>query len=201
VRPPTGSKPRPGAAPKPTRKPAPKPAAKPVAKPKPKPVAKPAKAAGKAAAKPKARRASISAPAFAPVNAGIACPIAGPYHVSDSWGARRGGGRAHEGTDVMGRYGAPVYAYAGGTVTRTTYNRGLGGTTVWVRGDGGTTYYYAHLSSIAVRPGQRVRPGQPIGANGSSGNASEGAPHLHFEVHPGGHGPVNPYPYIRRACT
>jgi murein DD-endopeptidase MepM/ murein hydrolase activator NlpD len=39
---------------------------------------------------------------------------------------------------------------------------------------------YAHLSSAAVKPGQRVERGQFIGRTGSSGNST--GPHLHFEV-------------------
>jgi murein DD-endopeptidase MepM/ murein hydrolase activator NlpD len=39
---------------------------------------------------------------------------------------------------------------------------------------------YAHLESMKVRSGQRVRAGQQIGTVGMSGQAV--APHLHYEV-------------------
>ena len=52
--------------------------------------------------------------------------------------------------------------------------------------------FYAHLSSAAVRVGDRVAPAQVIGATGESGNARGMAAedqHLHFEIrtepHPG----------------
>jgi peptidoglycan LD-endopeptidase LytH len=63
-------------------------------------------------------------------------------------------------------------------------------------------YFYAHLSRYAVRAGTRVRAGQLVAYNGQSGNARYSAPHVHFEVHPGGPGssPANPYADVRRAC-
>jgi peptidoglycan LD-endopeptidase LytH len=138
----------------------------------------------------------------APVSGGgIACILARPYSYVDSWGAARSGGRSHQGTDVMAPYGAQVYAYTAGVVSResTSVNGGL---QLYLQGDNGVEYFYAHLSRYAVPAGTRVRAGQLVAYNGNSGNAPANAPHVHFEVHPGGPGstPVNPYPYVQRAC-
>lgn len=130
-----------------------------------------------------------------------ACIFSGAHDYRDTWGAPRSGGRRHQGTDVFAAHGAPVYAFTDGTVQRYS-SSALGGIGLYVWGDDGVQYYYAHLASYApgVWPGERVEAGQLVAYNGASGNASMSAPHVHFEVHPGGGGAVNPYHWLTPVC-
>lgn len=137
-----------------------------------------------------------------PGQSGIyACPLQLPYTFRDTWGAPRSGGRRHKGVDMFAPYGAPVFAITAGEISRLS-NGGLGGLSVYLRGDDGNEYYYAHLAAIeeGYGPGRRVEAGELVASNGDSGNARGGAPHVHFQVAPGGGGPVNPYPYTAAAC-
>lgn len=127
------------------------------------------------------------------------CVVSGPRHFSNDWGAPRGGGsRRHKGNDIFAPHGAPVLAVVNGTVTRHR-SGGLGGLAIYLWGEG-NEYYYAHLSRFTSQPGQQVSAGQQIGANGNTGNARGGAPHVHFEIHPGGGSAINPYPSLIQVC-
>lgn len=57
----------------------------------------------------------------------------------------------------------------------------------------GLTSHYGHLESFKVKPGQKVRAGQMIGAVGSTGRVT--GPHLHLEVRKDGV-PLNPQRYL-----
>jgi murein DD-endopeptidase MepM/ murein hydrolase activator NlpD len=127
------------------------------------------------------------------------CPVSRPYSYADTWGAPRSGGRTHKGTDIMNPLGNTVHAIVDGVVSRQT-NSSLGGISLYLRGDDGNEYYYAHLMRYASSVGQRVKAGELIAINGQTGNARYTAPHVHFEVHPGGGAPVDPYPYVKAAC-
>jgi hypothetical protein len=57
----------------------------------------------------------------------------------------------------------------------------------------GLETWYCHLSSVAVRPLQRVSAGELLGHTGATGNVT--GPHLHLEVRVNGM-PVDPLPYL-----
>ena len=130
-----------------------------------------------------------------PVVTDFTCPIRGPLTFTDTWGAPRGGGRSHEGTDLMNPYGTPNVAVVSGTFE--THHSGLGGLSIYLHGDDGHTYYYAHLSQI-VGPDRRVAQGELIARTGSSGDAT--TPHTHFEFHPNGGRAVPSYSLLRAHC-
>ncbi len=85
--------------------------------------------------------------------------------------------RAHNGVDYYAPMGAPVNAVAPGVVTLAGWTNG-GGRTVKVRHPNGYDTEYLHLSSIAVRAGQRISQGDLVGKVGKTGLAT--GVHLHY---------------------
>lgn len=129
-----------------------------------------------------------------------ACPVAGAVSFTDSWGAPRSGGRSHKGVDMIAARGVPIVAIFSGKISRFSTSS-LGGNSIYFVSDDGDLYYYAHLDGYAdVGTGEQVAAGTVIGYNGSTGNAPDYLPHLHFEYHPGGGSAVNPYPLVRGLC-
>jgi peptidoglycan LD-endopeptidase LytH len=128
---------------------------------------------------------------------GLICPVQGPVSFVDSWHAPRPGGRPHEGVDLMAPRGTPNVAVVSGSVTMKS--GGAAGNGVYLQGDNGDLYRYFHLDAYAGGARQ-VGQGEVIGYTGNTGDASGGAPHTHFEIHPGGGGAVNPYPVVSGIC-
>jgi murein DD-endopeptidase MepM/ murein hydrolase activator NlpD len=99
----------------------------------------------------------------------------------------------HKGIDFGAAKGTPVHATASGTVIAAgpiAENDGKYGTTVIID-HGAQRSLYAHLNSVAVKPGQRVQAGERIGAVGETGLAT--GPHLHLEVRQDGRN-IDPAP-------
>jgi peptidoglycan LD-endopeptidase LytH len=114
-------------------------------------------------------------------------PVEGikPTALRDTFADKRALGRPHEAIDIMARKGTPVHAVEDGTIAKL-FRSAAGGLTIYQFDPSGTfCYYYAHLDSYAssLREGQLVRRDQVIGYVGSTGNASESAPHLHFAIY------------------
>lgn len=125
----------------------------------------------------------------------------GTFNFRDTWGHPRSGGRRHKGTDVFAPMNQPTFAFTAGVIERHSNSR-LGGIGLYLRGDDNNLYYYAHLASIDANGavGNRVEAGELVAYNGYSGNADPWAPHVHFELHPGGGAPINPYPWLAAVC-
>jgi murein DD-endopeptidase MepM/ murein hydrolase activator NlpD len=127
---------------------------------------------------------------------------AGNRNIQSFWGAPRDAGRrSHQGVDIFAKRGTPVLAATEGRVS-STGERGRGGKQVWLR-DGilGRSLYYAHLDSITVETGKRVKIGDTLGFVGNTGNARTTPPHLHFGIYKGYKGAVDPLPFIKMRET
>ena len=131
--------------------------------------------------------------------AGPVFPLEGRF----SWGTFEnsfGGGRGHEGHDLLTSCGAPVIAAMPGRVTENEFE-GAAGNLLVVRVAGGENYAYMHLAAPATpKVGDRVSAGEAVGRVGQTGRAS--TCHLHFEwwTAPGwykGGQAVDPAPKLR----
>jgi hypothetical protein len=140
-------------------------------------------------------------------------PVLGAGGYIDDFGAPRHQGR-HEGIDIMSARRALALAVEGGKVE---FNSGGWGCMLYLYGDSGTKYLYVHLNNDlskgndnrgkcvpgvafakGLKSGQRVEMGQHVAYVGDSGDADGIQPHLHFERHPGGGGPTNPFRWLNR---
>ncbi|MEE6305889.1 M23 family metallopeptidase [Plantactinospora veratri] len=104
-------------------------------------------------------------------------------------------GTMHAGIDLAMPADTPIRAAGAGTVVDAGWAfAGYGISVVVDHGDGWLTHY-AHQSRTVVSVGDRVKPGQVIGYEGATGDAT--GPHLHFEVHNGLWNQVDPAPWMR----
>jgi murein DD-endopeptidase MepM/ murein hydrolase activator NlpD len=104
-------------------------------------------------------------------------------------------GAQHQGIDMMGKHGEPIYATGSGIVTTAGRMAGYGNMVEISHGTGVDTRY-AHMARLLVKPGERVRQGQVIGHMGSTGRST--GTHLHYEVRVDGR-PVDPQPFLDAA--
>lgn len=122
----------------------------------------------------------------------------GPAVVKPAEGAYTSGfgmrwGSMHAGIDLAAPIGTPILAAMDGTVIDSGPASGYGN---WIRiqHDDGSITVYGHMSTLNVAVGQRVTAGQHIAGMGSEGFST--GSHLHFEIHPGGGGAIDPIPWL-----
>jgi murein DD-endopeptidase MepM/ murein hydrolase activator NlpD len=106
------------------------------------------------------------------------------YRLSSSFGYRKdpftGRSKRHTGVDFALKPGNPIYSTGDGVVESVKFEFfGYGNSVVVDHGFGYKTRY-AHLKSVGVVEGMKVKRGECIGESGNSGRSS--GPHLHYEV-------------------
>lgn len=186
-------------------------AAPPVVGPLPdRPVVSPPPPAGAAdAANPGDPSARAAPPRLTAAPPRLAIPVDGvsPDDLHPSFDEPRGS-RPHEAIDIMAPRGTPVRAVADGRVARL-FMSDAGGLTVYqFDREERLAYYYAHLHRYrdGLAEGTMLERGDLLGYVGTSGNAAEDAPHLHFAVFVLGPEKrwwegraIDPYPLLRVA--
>ena len=124
-------------------------------------------------------------------------PVKTSFRYTSDFGYRNdpinGSGRLHEGQDLAGDYGSPIYTPADGTISFAGWENGYG-RLIKIQHAFGIETRYGHLSQIDVVVGQKVSRGDHIGDMGNSGRST--GTHLHYEVRLGGKA-VNPMTFIR----
>lgn len=96
----------------------------------------------------------------------------------------RGSSRRHEAIDILSPSGTDVLAADDGKVAKI-FTSAAGGLTLYQFDPSETfVYYYAHLDSYApgLKEGATLRKGDVVGTVGTTGNAPENTPHLHFAI-------------------
>jgi len=111
-------------------------------------------------------------------------PVMG--RVTSNFGPRRR--RFHNGIDLKLQTGDNVYSVFDGKVRIAQYSRSYGYVVV-IRHYNGLETFYAHLSKLKVKAGDKIKAGEILGLGGSTGRST--GPHLHFEIRYKGH-PINP---------
>lgn len=117
---------------------------------------------------------------------------------TSGFGQRTGG--FHQGIDLAGPVGTPIYSAADGVVVAAGTADGFGH---WIvidhQLDGqltSTVYGHMYADGLLVSQGDHVRAGQHIATIGNDGGST--GPHLHFEIWPGsrlaGGTPIDPKP-------
>ena len=104
-------------------------------------------------------------------------------------------GRSHNGIDIAGPIGTPIYALTDAVVEEAGPATGYG---LWVvlRHHDGTQSVYGHVNRMFVEVGDRVEAGEEIAEIGNRGYST--GPHLHLEVWSADGTKINPQTWMRK---
>ena len=95
--------------------------------------------------------------------------------------------QGHNGIDIVGPHGSPIYCVSGGVVVEVKLDAGGFGKHVRVL-DNDSEWVYGHLSQINVTVGQNIASGEVLGLMGNSGFVVSGAtPYWKYNPYAGTH--------------
>ena len=133
-----------------------------------------------------------------------AFPVQGQCWFGDTWQAPRGGGRLHQGLDVIAAQGKELYAVVDGKIGKQYIDSpgSLSGNGLRVTMPNGTYFTYLHISAFAPGMDWAAGQGRPVDRlRRNDGQRRWATPALRGA--PGGGGAVNPYPLVKAvdACS
>ena len=114
-------------------------------------------------------------------------------HLTSLFGSRWG--TSHQGIDIAGPIGTPIYALTDAVVEEAGPATGFG---LWVvlRHTDGTQSVYGHVNRMFVDKGDRVKAGEEIAEIGNRGYST--GPHLHMEIWTKDGTKINPTTWLRK---
>ena len=111
-------------------------------------------------------------------------PDRSKFRLSSSFGYRSdpisGKTRMHTGFDFALKPGNPVYATGDGVVASVTFDLFNYGNSIVIDHGFGYKTRYAHLKTVLVTEGMKIKRGECIAESGNTGKST--GPHLHYEV-------------------
>ena len=111
-------------------------------------------------------------------------PDRSKFRLSSSFGYRSdpisGKTRMHTGFDFALKPGNPVYATGDGVVASVTFDLFNYGNSIVIDHGFGYKTRYAHLKTVLVTEGMKIKRGECIAESGNTGKSP--GPHLHYEV-------------------
>lgn len=88
--------------------------------------------------------------------------------------------KMHTGIDFTCPQGTPIHASGNGTIAKVIHKKSGYGTHIIIDHGFGYRSLYAHMSTVDVKVGEKIKRGQIIGGVGNTGTST--AAHLHYEV-------------------
>ena len=121
-------------------------------------------------------------------------PVSGTFTITAVYGQSGSYWKnGHKGIDFVAA-NKNIYSTCDGTVRVVAYDKGGWGNYVSVGDSEGRRHIFCHLSSVSVKPGDKVTRTTVLGIMGQTGNVT--GVHLHYQINDSDNNPINPAAYL-----